>query len=69
MYKNAFKRFDKLHQENDGDIAQEIKILLIYLRRLSADELIENKLWWEGPDFLKKPESEWPCVPQAREID
>jgi hypothetical protein len=31
MYKTAFKRFDKLHQENDGDIAQEIKILLIYL--------------------------------------
>jgi hypothetical protein len=69
MYKNAFKRFNKLHQENDGDIAQDIKILLIYLRGLSADELIENKLWWEGPDFLNKPESEWPCVPQTREID
>ena len=38
-------------------------------RGLSAEDLINNKLWWEGPEFLKKPESEWPNVQKTREMN
>ena len=29
-------------------------------RGLSASRLKDNTLWWSGPDFLTKHESEWP---------
>ena len=29
-------------------------------RGLSAKELSTNKIWCNGPEFLYKPESEWP---------
>ena len=35
----------------------------------AAEDLIDKKLWLEGPEFLKKPESEWPSVAHSREMD
>ena len=29
-------------------------------RQISATELKDRELWWKGPDFLKKPQAEWP---------
>lgn len=29
-------------------------------RGRTAEETIDSKLWWEGPEFLTKPEEEWP---------
>ena len=29
-------------------------------RGLTAQELINSKLWWEGPDFIHKKKEEWP---------
>lgn len=29
-------------------------------RGLTPSQLLEHTLWWKGPDFLLKPESEWP---------
>ena len=30
-------------------------------RGLGAKDLAENDVWWNGPDFLRKPPSEWPA--------
>ena len=30
------------------------------LRGMSAKELKESKLWWEGPTWLRSPEDKWP---------
>ena len=27
---------------------------------MAADVLVEDSLWWSGPEFLKASESEWP---------
>jgi hypothetical protein len=37
-------------------------------RGLSAKALLSSAMWLEGPEFLLKPESEWP-VPPDRETD
>jgi len=29
-------------------------------RPVTVAELRDNKTWWEGPEFLKKPMAEWP---------
>jgi hypothetical protein len=29
-------------------------------RGLTVEELAESTMWWEGPDYLKKNEEEWP---------
>ena len=29
-------------------------------RGVTGKELVNNSLWWNGPEFLLKPESEWP---------
>lgn len=29
-------------------------------RGLTAKELENDKCWWQGPEFLRKPEEEWP---------
>lgn len=36
-------------------------------RGMSAYQLIGNKLWLEGPDFLQKNECEWPAQPSSIE--
>ena len=38
-------------------------------RGLSANELINSQVWWEGPEFLKKPKQEWPSEEQPKEVD
>lgn len=30
---------------------------------LTGKELIESNSWWNGPEFLSLPRSEWPSVP------
>ncbi|XP_052820244.1 uncharacterized protein LOC128246076 [Mya arenaria] len=38
-------------------------------RGLNITKLIEDKTWWEGPEFLKENEPEWPqtSVPESKE--
>ena len=38
-------------------------------RNISAKELKESNLWWEGPEFLKKDISEWPKSKVVRLIE
>jgi hypothetical protein len=40
-------------------------------RFLRVEELGNNKLWWNGPDFLRKKEAEWPpkFVPPEKSSD
>ena len=35
-------------------------------RGLSGEELVENSLWWNGPEFLRTPDSDWPKSPQVQ---
>ena len=40
-------------------------------RGLTASELKDNELWWNGPDFLREPREKWPeekCVKKNAEI-
>ena len=41
--------------DNPADIAS---------RGCTAEELLENPLWWNGPSWLRKSESEWPISTQ-----
>lgn len=41
----------------------------IISRGANTSELINNKLWWTGPNFLSQPESEWPLVKPAFKRD
>ncbi len=34
-------------------------------RGMLATKLKDAELWWQGPDFLTKPRSEWPTKPQC----
>ena len=38
-------------------------------RGLNAKELSVNTIWWNGPEFLYKPESEWSLSEQRQEED
>ena len=38
-------------------------------RGLSAKALVEDKVWWHGPAFLVRPESEWPTTKSADVTD
>lgn len=38
-------------------------------RGLSANELVSNSLWWNGPSWLGKPEPEWPKPLKLNEIN
>ena len=40
--------------ENPADLATQ---------GLSAEEFLNNSLWWEGPGFLARPKEEWPNCP------
>jgi len=33
---------------------------------LSGKELVESSLWWNGPEFLKNPDSDWPKSPEMK---
>lgn len=67
MFKIAFKKFarvcPKLHgitvqvQKNPADLPS---------RGLSGEELVKNSLWWNGPEFLRNPDSEWPKSTQVK---
>ncbi|KAL9963136.1 hypothetical protein ACROYT_G032311 [Oculina patagonica] len=35
-------------------------------RGLSGEELVESSLWWNGPEFLKNPDSDWPKSPEMK---
>ena len=34
-------------------------------RGLKGQELVESKIWWNGPEFLYNPETEWPTSPEG----
>ena len=34
-------------------------------RGLKGQELVESKVWWNGPEFLYNPETEWPTSPEG----
>ena len=38
-------------------------------RGLTAKELVENSLWWGGPQFLRNPENHWPNTSQWQTDD
>ena len=38
-------------------------------RPITAEELKENKMWWEGPEFLRKPVNEWPKSKVVRQVE
>ena len=37
-------------------------------RELSPTSLIDNNMWWQGPEFLKFPENHWPEIPTVSAI-
>lgn len=51
----SFSKFNQWHHvhthENPADLLS---------RGVFPDDLIANKLWWRGPQWLSKPMSEWP---------
>jgi len=50
------------HVSSQENVADEV------LRGLTADELIRNQRWWNGPQFLTKPEGKWPKQHTLTEI-
>ena len=38
-------------------------------RGMSANELVNEKRWWKGPEFLYKPEAEWPQEVEIEESE
>lgn len=38
-------------------------------RGMNANELVNEKRWWKGPDFLYKPEAEWPQEIEIKETE
>lgn len=38
-------------------------------RSLTGKELVENSLWWNGPQFLRNPEEHWPKTTQVQTDD
>ena len=41
-------------------------------RGLYPSELLEHRLWWDGPDWLKRPASDWPfqaAIPTTESLD
>ena len=38
-------------------------------RGITAKELVENSLWWGGPQFLRNPENHWPNTSQGQTDD
>ena len=35
-------------------------------RGLSGEEIVKNSVWWNGPEFLRNPDSEWPKSTQVK---
>lgn len=40
----------------------------IITRPITTEELARSKLWWQGPEFLRKDKSEWPKAFTPSEI-
>ena len=38
-------------------------------RGLKGQELLESKVWWNGPEFLYGAENEWPIFPEGVTCD
>ena len=54
---NAWRHVPGTH--NPADLAT---------REMSPTALVDNSLWWEGPEFLHLPENQWPEVPPISAI-
>ena len=37
-------------------------------RGMSADELAYKERWWTGPEFVRRPESEWPDQSKLNDV-
>lgn len=46
--------------DNPADVAS---------RGSDATDLLQNNLWWNGPNFLQLDETEWPKMPDSRESE
>ena len=57
-------RIDEIRQKTNGCLWQHcpgnINPADLPSRGIKASDLIKASLWWEGPQFLKLPHSEWP---------
>ena len=58
LERSRFQQWQYVHtSQNPSDIPT---------RGMRAKDLADCRLWWEGPDFLQSPESEWPEQPYIR---
>ena len=65
------ERFKGNLTQSNGIMWNLKRIPLIYVssRCLRATRLNTSTLWWRGPDFLSKHESEWPKVKIAKGLE
>ena len=70
MFKIVFKRFVRSYLKLLGITVQVLakNPADIASHDLSGKELVENSLslWWNGPDFLKNADSNWPKLPPVK---
>ena len=62
---------EKSNVESWSHIESGLNPADVLSRGMLPKELKNCTLWWEGPSFLKDPESTWPCntVPEANKDD
>ena len=58
-----FRKYASSHRLTSGIMSRRNPILLTFISRgAGAQELIDNPLWWNGPEFLWNPCKDWDSV-------